>query len=156
MRIIHRKRTAGFTLVEIMVVIVVIAILAAIVIPNLGNAPDQARVAKARAEISSFSTMVEKFRLDLRRLPTPEEGLDVLRNPPGSDDANLWKGPYSPRPIPRDPWGEPYHYYNPAPNGLDEYGIESYGTDKAPGGTDTATDINTWSNYEEEAVKNQS
>jgi general secretion pathway protein G len=140
----------AFTLIEIMVVVVVIAILAAVVIPNIGKAPDQARVAKARSEISSFTTMIESFRLNMRRLPTQEEGLDVLRNPPTSDDVNLWKGPYSPRPIPLDPWGEPYHYYNPAPNGLDEFGVESYGSDRAPGGVDFAKDINSWSNYDED------
>jgi len=136
-------------LIEIMVVVIVLGVLAAVVIPNLIGRTDEAKVAKARSDISEVSTLLEHYRLDMRRYPTEEEGLDVLRNAPSSDDSNLWKGPYTRKPVPNDPWGRPYKYYSPCPNGVDEYGVESLGSDGEPGGTGYAEDINSWTNYGE-------
>ena len=149
-RLIRSRSQRAFTLVEIMVVVIVLGVLAAIVLPNLAGKTDQAMVSKARSDISTFASLIEAFRMDMHRYPTEDEGLNVLREPPQGDDADLWKGPYSRKPIPKDPWGEAYVYYAPAPNGIDEYGIESLGSDKAPGGEKFAQDINSWSNYGEE------
>lgn len=151
---IHNKRTTlrkkrGFTLVEIMVVVIVLGVLAALVIPNLIGKTDEARVSSAKSDVSGMTTMIEAFRLDMRRYPTEEEGLGVLREPPSSEDANLWKGPYSKKPISNDPWGHPYLYHSPAPDGVSEMGIESLGADGQPGGEGYAKDINSWSNYDD-------
>lgn len=144
-----RRASRGFTLIEIMVVVIVLGILAAVVIPNLVGKTDDARVSRAQADISSIVTMIEAFKLDMRRYPDEEEGLDVLRNPPHSDDANLWKGPYAKKPIPNDPWGRPYLYHQPAPDDVSEYGVESLGADGQPGGDGYAKDVTSWSNYDE-------
>ena len=140
----------GFTLVEIMVVVIVLAILAAAVLPNiLGQGHDQeARVAVARSDISTMISQVEAFRLHMRRYPTEAEGLAVLRNPPTGEDANLWRGPYLRTPLPKDPWGSDYVYFSPAPNGFDEFGIMSYGADRLPGGTGFDADIMSWEEYD--------
>lgn len=148
-----RRPRRGFTLVEIMVVVIVLGILAAIVIPNLVGKTDDARVSRAQSDISNITTMLEAFKLDMRRYPTEEEGLDILRNPPTGDDANLWKGPYTKKPIPNDPWGHPYMYSSPAPDDINEYGVESLGSDGQPGGEGYAKDINSWSNYDEKEEK---
>ena len=142
----------GYTLVEIMVVVVVLAILDPAEQPNIigQGRDDQARVSVARSDINNFSTMLQSFKLDMRRFPTEAEGLQVLREPPSSEDANLWRGPYATRDIPRDPWGNDYIYTSPAPNGLDEFGVVSYGSDKMPGGEGFARDISSWENYETE------
>ena len=144
---IYRRR--GFTLIEIMVVVVVLGILATFIITSVAGKDEQARVAKARSDVKMLTTLLENFRLDMRRYPSEEEGLDSLRTAPAGDDADRWRGPYSRSPIPEDPWGEPYHYLTPAPNGIDPFGIESYGSDKAPGGEGFNQDINSWTNYKE-------
>lgn len=148
MRILRIARR-GFTLIEIMVVVIVLGILAAVVIPNFVGQTDEARVAKARSDISNFTTMIEQFRLHMRRYPFADEGLDVLRNPPNSQDANNWKGPYLRKAVPKDPWGNAYVYMEPAPNGIDPYGVVSYGADGAPGGEDLNRDITSWEDYED-------
>lgn len=148
-RMTRKKR--GFTLVEIMVVVIVLGILAAFVIPNLFSQTEQAKVAKARSEIGTLETMLHAFRMNMNRYPTQEEGLDVLRVPPSSDDANLWKGPYAMKDLPLDPWGVPYQYLVPAPNQIDEFGIVSYGKDRAPGGEGDARDICSWEDYDNPA-----
>ena len=147
-RAVNRRR--GFTLIEIMVVVIVLGILVAVVIPNVVGRTDEARVAKARADIESMVMLVESFRLDVRRYPTEDEGLDIMREPPSGEDADLWRGPYSRKPIPNDSWGRPYRYYSPAPNDIDEFGIESLGRDGQPGGSGFDRDINSWTNYEDE------
>lgn len=140
---------AGFTLIEILVVVVILSVLAAIIIPNFAGRPDEARVAKAKSDIASFRSTLATFQLDLGRYPTEDEGLAVLREPPATDDASKWKGPYITKSIPKDPWGEPYIYYSPAPNGIDGFGIESYGADRQPGGEGVNADINSWSDEED-------
>lgn len=150
-RPVHNRRARrAFTLIEIMVVVIVLGILAAVVIPNLAGRTDEARVAKARSDIETLSLLIQSFRLDMRRYPTEEEGLAVLREEPTGEDAELWKGPYTNKPIPKDPWGNEYIYTSPAENGIDEWGIESYGADGEPGGEGFDRDINTWTNYADE------
>ena len=143
------RRRRGFTLIEIMVVVIVLGILAAVVIPNLTGRTDDARVAKAQADIANLKTALENYKLHMRHYPSEEDGLDVLRNKPSGDDAELWKGPYLTKSVPKDPWGNPYHYYQPAPNGIDGCGVESLGADGQTGGEGYNKDINSWSNYDE-------
>jgi general secretion pathway protein G len=145
----QRRRRGGLTLIEIMVVIVVLGILATFIVTSVAGKDEQARVAKARSDVATLTTQLENFKLDVRRYPTEEEGLGALREPPQGEDANLWKGPYSRTPIPNDPWDQPYHYIVPAPNGIDPFGVESYGADKAPGGDGYNQDIQSWANYKE-------
>jgi len=142
------RRRAGFTLIEIMVVVIVLGILAAIIIPNFAGKTDEARVVKAKTDLSDLTAVLEAFRLDLRRYPTEEEGLKVLRVAPKGDDGKLWKGPYLTRAMPKDPWGNAYKYYCPAPTSSDPYGIECLGSDGKPGGTGLAADIQSWSSDE--------
>ena len=149
-RINGNRNRLGFTLIEIMVVVIVLAILAAVVVPNLAGRTDEARVARARSDIADLTTLLEGFRLDMRRYPYEEEGLAILREPPNTEDADFWKGPYSRRPIPLDPWGRPYMFVAPAPNGIDEYGVQSLGRDGEVGGVGYDKDISSWTNYEEE------
>lgn len=150
-----KTRQRGFTLVEIMVVVIVLAILAAAVLPSiLGQGRDnEARVAVARSDVASFKTMLDSFRMDMRRYPTEDEGLAVLHEPPQDlgDSGGTWKGPYYDKPIPKDPWGHEYIYSSPAPNGINPYGILSYGADGQPGGTGFNTDICSWENYDPNA-----
>jgi len=146
MRLRNRKR--GFTLVEIMVVIIVLTILAAAIIPNLTGRTDDARVARARSDVANLETTLEQFRLDVLRYPTSEEGLTVLREPPQSDDAVRWKGPYLKKPVPLDPWSNPYVFISPGVVNPDSYDLLSYGSDGQEGGEGYARDITSWSNYD--------
>lgn len=148
MRIQKTKR--GFTLIEIMVVVIVLSILAAVIIPNFASKPDEAKAAKARSDVSTIYTLLEHFRLDMGRYPTEDEGLEVLRRPPDASDASRWKGPYATKDIPKDPWGNAYKYYAPCPNGIDGCGVESLGKDNQTGGAGFDTDINSWTNEGEE------
>ena len=143
-----RNRKRGFTLVEIMVVIIVLTILAAAIIPNLTGRTDDARVARARSDVANLETTLEQFRLDVLRYPTTEEGLVVLREPPQSDDAVRWKGPYLKKPVPLDPWSNLYVYISPGVVNPDSYDLLCYGADGQEGGEGFARDITSWSNYD--------
>jgi len=144
----------GFTLVEIMVVIIVLTILAAAIIPNLTGRTDDARVARARSDVANLETALEQFRLDMGRYPTTEEGLEALRQPPQSDDAYKWKGPYIKKPVPLDPWGHPYVYVCPGVENPDSYDLESYGADGQDGGEGYNRDIESWTNYDDQQAGN--
>lgn len=121
-----------------MVVILILAILAALIVPNVLGRTGQAKVSKATADLSTLSNAIDAFRLDCDRYPSTQEGLDALRNPPSG--ANGWHGPYLKQQIPNDPWGNPYQYACPGPSGQG-YQVESYGADGAPGGTGDAQDL---------------
>lgn len=131
-----RARKA-FTLIELMVVILILAILAALIVPKIIGRADEAKRAKAASDIASLSSMLSAFRLDNDRFPTTEEGLEALRVAPA--DAPNWKG-YSTKAIPNDPWGNPYDYEYP---GVDDnsFILRSYGADGAPGGEGNNADI---------------
>lgn len=131
----HRR---GFTLIEMLVVILILAILAALIIPRLIGRTSDAKIAKAKSDIATVSSLLQQYRLDNDKYPTTEEGLNALRVRPSS--ARAWKGPYTTKDIPMDPWGNPYVYQSPGPDGQD-FLATSYGADGAPGGEGDAADI---------------
>jgi general secretion pathway protein G len=132
--------TTGFTLVEIMIVIIIIGLIAALVAPRFFGKLTIAKQKAAKVQIGHFETAVDAFRLDVGRYPTSEEGLKALREKPSG--ADNWQGPYLPKEIPVDPWGAPYIYKSPGEK--EDYEIISYGLDKAPGGTGENEDIVSW------------
>ena len=131
----------GFTLIEVMIVVVILALLSTMVIQAVGDRPDQARKAKARNDISSMESAMKLYRLDNYKFPTQGEGLAaLLSNPSGSDN---WRGPYIDR-LPKDPWGNAYQYRNPGTKG-GKIDVFSYAADAAEGGADEGADIGNWS-----------
>lgn len=139
----QRKRSsrAGVTLIEMLVVVTIIALFAAIVAPRMLSRGDAARKTAARAQINSFMTALGAYKLDTGLFPTTETGLNGLRTKP--QGVNNWQGPYLPQEIPNDPWGTPYSYKFPGEHG-DEPDIISYGADKQPGGDGINADIESW------------
>jgi general secretion pathway protein G len=135
-----KERQRGFTLIEILVVVIIIGMLAALVGPRLFGKVGTAKQKTAKAQIELFGTALGAFRLDTGRYPTTEEGLKVLREKPSSDEK--WDGPYLPKEIPVDPWGKPYVYKAPGDNG--EYDLISYGLDGAEGGEGENQDVVSW------------
>ena len=135
---------AGFTLIEIMVVIAVIAILAATVSPMVFRNVGDAKQSSARAQIEIFALSLDAFRLDNDRYPTTEEGLAAIRAHPGSGDLTNWRGPYVRKEIPLDPWDRPYLYISPGEVNPGSYDLASYGLDGEPGGEDENADIESW------------
>lgn len=135
-----RDKKRGFTLVEILVVIIIIGLLAALVGPRLFGKVGVAKQKAAKAQIELFGTALDAFRLDVGRYPTTEEGLKALREkPPG---VEKWDGPYLPKEIPLDPWGRAYVYRSPGEHG--EYDLISYGRDGVEGGQGEDEDIVNW------------
>ncbi len=131
----------GFTLIEIMVVIIIIGILASIVGPKMFGNVEKAKLNAASAQIEMLGTALDSLRLDVGRYPTTSEGLEALVTPISGEDE--WNGPYlKKREIPLDPWKTPYRYESPGNYG--DYDLYSYGKDKAEGGTDENRDIASW------------
>ena len=131
---------AGFTLIEIMVVIAIIGILATLIVPRIMGRPDEARATAAKHDIGTISQALKLYRLDIGRYPTSEQGLNALVVKPSADPVpQNWKtGGYLDS-LPKDPWGHPYQYANPGTKG--EIDIYSYGADNKPGGTGVDADI---------------
>ena len=136
-----RRRQAGFTLIEIMVVMVIIGLLMALVGPNLIGRSEKAKVQAAAMQIDRLGTVLDTFRLDVGRYPTTQEGLQVLVQRPMGVDR--WDGPYLNKGVPKDPWDRPYLYRSPGEAGR-PYDLYSLGADGAPGGTDNNRDITSW------------
>jgi general secretion pathway protein G len=134
------KREKGFTLIEILVVVIIIGLLAALVGPKLFGKVGIAKQSAAKAQIELFGTALDTFRLDIGRYPTAEEGLKALREKPSGVEG--WQGPYLPKEIPIDPWGTPYVYKSPGEHG--DYDLISYGLDKVEGGEGENQDIVSW------------
>lgn len=130
-------RSAGFTLLELLVVIVIIGLLASYVGPKYFAQLGKSEVTIAKSQIESFEKALDTFRLDVGRYPTSEEGLGALLNRPAN--ADKWNGPYLKKDVPSDPWGHPYAYK--APGSKREYEITSYGKDGQPGGAGEDADI---------------
>ncbi len=137
----RRVRSSGFTLIELMVVLVIIGLLAALIVPNLLDRTDDARVTKAQADISAMMQALKLYRLDNQRYPTAEQGLEALvRRPEVEPVPPNWK-PYLDK-LPNDPWGRPYQYLNPGVHG--QIDIFSFGADGQPGGEGKDADIGSW------------
>ena len=138
-----RTRSAGFTLIEIMVVIVILGILAALVVPKVMSRPDEARVVAAKQDIASLAQALKLYRLDNKRYPTTEQGLQALvTRPTQTPVPDNWKGGGYVERLPLDPWGKAYQYLSPGLHG--EIDIFSYGADGAPGGEGLDADIGNW------------
>lgn len=133
-----RRSRKAFTLIELLVVMLILALLAALVVPKFFDQQENAKVTKAQADVAELGKMLELFRIDQGRYPTSEEGLNILYENTGNLPG--WK-PYSKNPIPQDPWSHPYIYQYPGPGGDLTYSLGSYGADGAPGGEGRNADI---------------
>jgi general secretion pathway protein G len=135
------QRQHGFTLIEVMIVIVILGILAALIVPKVMGRPDEARVVAARQDIVTIMQALKLYKLDNRRYPSTDQGLDALvKRPTAAPVPDNWKS-YLER-VPLDPWGGSYQFLNPGLNG--EVDIMSYGADGKPGGTGFDADIGSW------------
>ncbi len=135
--------TRGFTLIEVMVVVVILSILAVLVAPKIMSRPDEAREMKAKQDIRALEEAVKLYRLDNYQYPTTEQGLDALVTRPAdlADNANWKKGGYIER-LYNDPWGRAYNYLSPGAQG--EIDIYTFGADGVPGGEGINADIGNW------------
>jgi general secretion pathway protein G len=141
--LMHAKSRAsrGFTLIEVMVVIVILGVLAALVVPRVMSRPDEARVIAAKQDVAQIMNALKMYRLDNQRYPSTEQGLTALvQRPAAGPAASNWKQ-YLDK-VPVDPWGKPYQYLNPGLRG--EIDVFSYGADGAQGGEGVAADIGSW------------
>jgi len=139
----------GFTLIEIMVVVIIIGILAALVIPRFAGRTEQARIAAAKTQIDSlFSSALDMYEADNGNYPSTEQGLQALRIQPSTDPApRNWKGPYLKKDVPLDPWGNAYGYAYPGMHNPSGYDLYSFGPDGQDG---TDDDITNWSTAKKE------
>ena len=135
-----RQKERGFTFFEILVVVTIIGLLAALVAPRLWKKISGGKQVAAKAQIELFGTALDAFRLDTGRYPTSEEGLKALREKPSA--AENWQGPYLPKEIPVDPWRTLYVYKSPGEHG--DYDLISYGADKVEGGEGESEDVVSW------------
>jgi len=141
--LIGPRTERGFTLLEVMVVVVILGILAALVVPRIISRPDEARIIAAKQDIASLMQALKLYRLDNQRYPTTEQGLQALVAKPTTAPlpANWKSGGYVER-LPKDPWGNDYQFLNPGVHG--EIDVFSYGADRAPGGEGNDADIGSW------------
>jgi general secretion pathway protein G len=138
-----RHRNSGFTLIEIMVVVVILGILAAIVVPNIVDQPDKARIAATKQGVQAIESALNLYKLDNFVYPTTQQGLEALVAPPqGDPPARNWKPGGYLKSLPKDGWGNPYQYLSPGIHG--EIDIFSLGADGKPGGDGAAADIGNW------------
>ena len=133
----NRYQQTGLTMIEIMVVVVIIGILAALIVPNIAGRDDQARVTTAQSNLKAMAQALELYKLDNFSYPTTSQGLEALVSNPG--DAPNWNASGYLKKLEKDPWGQPYLYLSPADTG--PYDIISYGADRQEGGEGVAADI---------------
>jgi general secretion pathway protein G len=142
-RRLHEEQ--GFTLIEIIVVMVILAVLATLIVPRFAGRTEQARRSKAIADIANIKVALDMYEADNGSYPSTEQGLQALREASASDPVPKdWKGPYLKDPILDDPWGQPYIYSSPGENNPDSYDLLSYGKDGKEGGTGEDEDIYSW------------
>jgi len=138
------KSEAGFTLVELLVVMIILAALAAVIVPRMFERAEQGRRAKAIADIKSLETAIDMYAADNGAPPTTEQGLQALEEATTSPpEPKNWNGPYLKKQIPQDPWGGEYIYVSPGEHNVD-YDIVSYGRDGREGGEGADADIANW------------
>jgi len=143
------KREEGFTLIELMVVLAILAILATAILPNIVGKRERAAQTKAQTDIAMIESLLDQFYLDMGRYPTSEEGLRILYFAP-EEETEKWKGPYPKKPIPNDPWGNPYIYECPGTHTSQPYEVASFGKDGEEGGEGDDADIVSWVDVESE------
>lgn len=136
-----RRRAAGFTLIELMVVLVIIGVLAALIVPNVLDRTDDARATAARTDVNNLMQALKLYKLDNLRYPTAEQGLQALTARPSAPPVPPNWRPYLDK-LPNDPWGRPYQYLNPGVKG--EVDVMSFGADGASGGEGKDADIGSW------------
>jgi len=135
-----RRRCGGFTLVELLLVLVILAVLATVVVPKFTGRSQQAKITAAQTDIAHLGVAIDTFEVDCSRYPTTEEGIQALVQQPAG--LMEWKGPYLKRGVPRDPWRNPYVYRFPGQHNTSGYDLCSFGPDGQEGGGD---DIDNWS-----------
>jgi general secretion pathway protein G len=138
---LSRRRTAGFTLLELLVVMVIIGLLAGFVAPRYFAQVGKSQVKAARSQIDALDKALDQYRIDMGRYPTTEEGLDALVTAPINEPN--WGGPYLKKAVPMDPWGHSYVYASPGTHNND-IDLLSYGKDGRPGGTGEDADLTNW------------
>src|SRR5437016_2046324 len=138
----RHARSGGFTLIEIMVVVIVLGILAATIIPQFIGTKKDAQVSAAKSSIAELESSLERFYIHMDRHPTTEEGLKVLVEAPSGDEKK-WRGPYI-KLLRADPWGNPYQYRNPGTHHATGFDVWSRGADGADGGEGPGADIGNW------------
>ncbi|BEH14746.1 type II secretion system major pseudopilin GspG [Marinobacter shengliensis] len=137
------SRSKGFTLIEIMVVMVILGLLVAIVAPNIMGRSDQAKVTVAETQLSNIANALDLYRLDNSHYPSTQQGLEALvRRPSGSPEPRNWNADGYLKSVPEDPWGNEYQYVSPGTEG--PYDLYSFGSDGQEGGEGDAADISVW------------
>ncbi|MCE2766465.1 MAG: hypothetical protein RLZ87_1190 [Armatimonadota bacterium] len=136
---LKNKKARGFTLIELMVVVLIIAVLASLLVPKVIGKQDEAKAKATLSNIARISSVLNNFRLDCDRYPTNEEGLNALVNAPS--DANGWKGPYIEGQVPLDAYGNDFVYQTPGPIGEDSFFLSSNGKDNQPNTDDDISNL---------------
>jgi len=132
----------GFTLIEIMIVVVILSILASLIIPRIMNRPDQARVVKAQQDMRALESALNMYRLDNYHYPTTNQGLQALVSmPAGQPEPANWQQAYLDK-LPKDPWGQPYLYLMPGKHG--DFDLFTHGADRRKGGEESDADLGNW------------
>ena len=140
---LNERKQGGFTLIEIMVVVVILGILAALVVPQVMNRPDQAKVTVAKGDIKAIGAALDMYKLDNYAYPSTQQGLDALvEKPGGNPQPKNWNRDGYLKRVPKDPWGNEYQYLSPGTQG--QYDLYSYGADGKQGGSDLNADIGNW------------
>ena len=143
-QVVQTSLNAGFTLIEIMAVVLIIGLLSTIVGVSIFAQVDKGRITAASVQIANLESVLELYRMDSARYPTTEQGLDALVNAP-SDARSYPRGGYlQKRRVPEDPWGNPYEYEQPGQNNRHSFDLWSFGADGNPGGEDVDSDIGNW------------
>lgn len=143
MKLTHRQQS-GFTLIEVMAVVVILGLLVTLVVPNVLGQQEKAQMKKAKIDIQMLSSALSMYKLDNYNYPSTSQGLNALeKKPSGTPEATNWTSSYVPR-LPKDPWGKPYLYLQPGSKSDIGYDLWSYGADGKKGGTGADADIGNW------------